>query len=432
MKKLSISNNKKYIMQDNKPFFWLGDTAWLLFHKLSEEDAYIYLKNRAEKGYNVIQAVLIYSLPGMKDINKMYVPYSDAESKEYWEHCDRIIKMAEELGLYMGLLPSWGSLVKNKIITKENIKKYAEFLCSRYKDYSNIIWILGGDIRADGFEDIYNILGFELKNSNPDRLITFHPFGRCASSIWFNNCEWLDFNMFQSGHRRYDQYSLGKWDDNNKKENFFGEDNWKYVLEDMKKNPLKPTLDGEPSYEWILQGLHDNSQPYWTAKHIRRYAYWSVFAGACGHTHGDNSIMQFYNKNNPKDYGSYGVKSDWREALHHEGSGQMKYLADLMNSVNFTSGSAKNDIIIGGQREKHERIAVFAGDEYIFAYSWLGNDFEIDIGKFGEMEIYWFSPSTGIYSYAGTTDKNFFKAVPAKNNAAKDVVLVLKSVKKKY
>jgi hypothetical protein len=27
---------------------------------------------------------------------------------------------------------------------------------------------------------------------------------------------------------------------------------------------------------------------------VRRYAYWSVFAGSCGHTYGHNAIMQFY------------------------------------------------------------------------------------------------------------------------------------------
>ncbi len=431
MKKLNISHNKKYIMQEGKPFFWLGDTAWLLFHKLNEEEAYIYLKNRAEKGYNVIQAVLIYSLHKMSDINKMYVPDIDIKSIKYWEHCDNIISMAEKLGLYIGLLPSWGSLVKNGIITSENVKNYAEFLCERYKNFTNIIWILGGDIKADGFEDIYNTLGFALKNTNPERLITFHPFGRCSSSMWFNNCDWLDFNMFQSGHRRYDQYVLGKWDDSDKKETFFGEDNWKYVLNDRQKAPLKPTLDGEPSYEWILQGLHDKTQPYWTAKHIRRYAYWSVFAGACGHTYGDNSIMQFYNKENNNDFGSYGVKSSWQEALHHEGSGQMKYLAELMNSVDFTSGEPKAELIIGGQREKHERISVFAGDGFIFAYSWLGNDFEIDISDFGEIKVYWFSPSTGIYSYAGKTTGNYFKAIPPKYNDNKDIVLVLKYELKK-
>ena len=36
--------------------------------------------------------------------------------------------------------------------------------------------------------------------------------------------------------------------------------------------------------------LHDPSEPYWTAKHVRRYAYWSVLTGACGHTYGDNAL----------------------------------------------------------------------------------------------------------------------------------------------
>lgn len=62
---------------------------------------------------------------------------------------------------------------------------------------------------------------------------------------------------------------------------------------DYGKKPAKPVLDGEPSYEWVVQGLHDKKQPYWKAADVRRYAYWNVFAGAAGHTYGHNSIMQF-------------------------------------------------------------------------------------------------------------------------------------------
>lgn len=57
---LSISDNKRYLIKDGKPFFWLGDTAWLIFANITEEEAYIYLKNRADKGFTVIQAVLVY------------------------------------------------------------------------------------------------------------------------------------------------------------------------------------------------------------------------------------------------------------------------------------------------------------------------------------------------------------------------------------
>ena len=101
---------------------------------------------------------------------------------------------------------------------------------------------------------------------------------------------WLDFNMFQSGHRRYDQ------DDTPGAK---GEANWRYVNEDYAKEPPKPTLDGEPSYENIPQGLHDPKQPYWTDMECRRYAYWSVFAGSAGHTYGNNAVMQMHKPPNP-------------------------------------------------------------------------------------------------------------------------------------
>lgn len=423
MKKLTISENKKYIMQEGKPFFWLGDTAWLLFQKTTEADAYVYLKNRAEKGFNVIQAVLVYAIDELSDINKMYVPPQNID-ENYWLYCDKIIKKADELGLYMGLLPSWGSLVKNGIITEDNAEKYADFLAHRYKDYTNIIWILGGDIRATGYEKIYEIFANKFKKINPERLITFHPFGRCCSSTWFNNSSWLDFNMFQSGHRRYDQCNLGKWDDNKNSEEFFGEDNFKYVLSDLTQTPLKPTLDAEPIYEFILQGLHDVSQPYWETKDIRRYAYWSVFAGACGHTYGDNSIMQFFTKSE-KDKGSYGVKCNWKDALHHDGSGQMKYLKELMEKVDFTTGECKDDLIISSQGEKYERIAVFAGDGFIFAYSFTGKGFEIDISRLNTADVWQFSPSNGIYSYVGKTNDKTFLAKPHNiHSDDKDVVFV--------
>ena len=51
--------------KDNKPFFWLGDTGWELFHRLSREEADKYLKNRADKGFTVIQAVALAELDGL-------------------------------------------------------------------------------------------------------------------------------------------------------------------------------------------------------------------------------------------------------------------------------------------------------------------------------------------------------------------------------
>jgi hypothetical protein len=44
---LSVSSNKRFFQtKDGKPFFWLGDTGWLLFSKTTREDAVEYLQTR--------------------------------------------------------------------------------------------------------------------------------------------------------------------------------------------------------------------------------------------------------------------------------------------------------------------------------------------------------------------------------------------------
>jgi hypothetical protein len=101
------------------------------------------------------------------------------------------------------------------------------------------------------------------------------------------------------------------------------------------KGTMKPVLDGEPSYEDIPQGLHDFSAPRWQDYDVRRYAYWSVFAGSCGHTYGHNSIMQFMR---PGVLGSFGAEKAWWDAMRDPGYLQMKYLKQLMLSVPFTEG----------------------------------------------------------------------------------------------
>src|SRR5690349_8487231 len=67
---LRVSRNHRFLeTADGKPFFWLGDTAWELFHRLTREEAETYLKNRAEKGFTVIQAVALAELDGLHDPN---------------------------------------------------------------------------------------------------------------------------------------------------------------------------------------------------------------------------------------------------------------------------------------------------------------------------------------------------------------------------
>lgn len=425
---LRVSENHRYLCNGEEPFFWLADTAWLLFQRCSQEEAYVYLRNRRDKGFTVIQAVLMHSVPGAAD-SSLADSDKDVTDPSYWQHCDRVIKMAEELGIYMALLPSWGAVVKGGALNMENIDRYVEFVANRYKESPNVIWLLGGDIRGSEAQELYRQEGRKFKEITPDKLIGYHPFGRTSSSMWFHKEPWLDFNMFQSGHRRYDQASLGAWDDNAMKEGFFGEDNWKYVDRDHGCVPLKPTVDGEPSYEWILQGLHVMDQPYWREWDVRRYAYWSVFQGAMGHTYGDNAIQQFYC--NAAEPGAYGVKQVWQESMHHVGSEHMGILRRLMESVDYQNGRPREDLLLSGQKERYERVAVFAGEDFLLAYDYLGKEFTVDLKPFAGKTIHgwWFDPVSGVSSYFGTftgKDKAAVKPV-VRFTEDNDWVLVLRA-----
>src|SRR5688500_9684891 len=118
--RLKISENKRFLIQENgKPFFYLGDTAWELFHRLNREEADKYLEDRAKKGFTVIQAVALAELNGLNDPN----PYGhkplidndpakpdvkDGPQNDYWDQVDHVVNKAEKLGLMIGFLPSWG------------------------------------------------------------------------------------------------------------------------------------------------------------------------------------------------------------------------------------------------------------------------------------------------------------------------------------
>ena len=319
--RIVVSENGRYLQHaDGRPFFWLGDTAWLLFQKLNREETERYLENRRVRGFHVIQAVVLSFGP----VENAYgaKPFVDGdparpavtEGYDYWDHIDWVVDRAAEKGMYVAIVPAWGSVVKRGVINEKNAAGYARFLAERYRGRPNVFWMNGGDLQGDVQGATWQALGRTLRATDPLHLITFHPFGRTQSSTWFHDAAWLDFNLFQSGHRRYDQDTTA---------GAKGEDNWRYVFEDWARKPAKPTLDGEPSYEEIPQGLHDPKEPRWQDHDVRRYAYWSVFAGACGHTYGHNAVMQFRKKGTP---GSYGSNVTWEEGIEFPGAGQMQHL----------------------------------------------------------------------------------------------------------
>jgi hypothetical protein len=435
--RLKVSENHRFLVDENgNPFFWLGDTGWLLFSKLNREDADKYLTDRANKGFNVIQIMMLHTL-GAKNVygdsalvgQNLSRPlvtegnlFADTTQYDFWDHMDYVIDLAAEKGLYVGLVPVWGGNVTHGGVKNEEAASYSAWIANRYKDRPNIIWMNGGDIMGSDSIRIWKTIGSTINANDTSHLITFHPRGRMTSSVWFHNEDWLDFNMFQSGHRRYDQDDT-EW--------AFGEDNYKYVEMDYAKMPIKPTIDGEPSYEGIPQGLHDTLQPFWKDEDVRRYAYWSVFAGGFGFTYGNSAVMQFYK---PGDKGAaYGAKEYWTEAINDPGASQMQYLKKLMLSRPFLERVPDQSLIAGENGLKYDYLAATRGNDYAFIYTYTGRNIPVQMGKISGQKVKasWYKPVDGTMTEIGEFENTGIHEFdpPGEPANGNDWVLILDSVK---
>ena len=434
---IKVSANHRFFSANDRPFFWLGDTGWLLLTKLSRKDAEKYLDIRKKQGFNVIQVMVVHGTADVniygdsaltaKDISKPRVtPGNNPDNPaqyDYWDHMEWVIKKAQEKGLYVALVPVWGSVVKAAHIKPAQAKVYATFLAKRFRSYPNIIWMNGGDIAGSDYKDTWNTIGNTLHALDPVHLITYHPRGRTTSSIWFHNEPWLSFNSFQSGHRTYAQ-------DTSKNDLHYGEDNWRFVERDYAKIPAKPTLDAEPSYERIPHGLHDTLAPRWTDADVRRYAYWSVFAGGCGFTYGNNDVMQFHV---PSDkHTAYGSKEYWYNSINDPGAEQMKYLKKLMLSRPYFERVPDQSMIVSDVGNRYEHLVATRGKKYAFIYTYTGRQININTEKLQgqKIEASWFDPRNGNITAAGTFNQSKSSKFdpPGEPKDGNDWVLILDAI----
>lgn len=428
---LKVDAGKRYLVTEKgDPFFWLGDTGWLLFSKMTREEAVQYLDNRKAKGFNVLQVMVLHTVKAVNVYGDTALAGKNVgrpllkKDHDYWQHVDYIVDQAAQRGLYMAMVPVWGSDVKAGLVTAEQAKAYATFLAKRYGNRSNIIWMNGGDIKGTDGMQVWNTIGNTLYQLDKRHLITFHPRGRYSSSAWFHNQPWLSFNVFQSGHRNYAQdTSKGEW--------HYGEDNWKYVQRDLALKPVKPSFDAEPSYEGIPHGLHDTLAPRWKAQDVRRYGYWSVFAGGCGYTYGDNAVMQM-RKANEKETGAYGAHDYWFDAVNDPGAGQMQFLKQLILSKPYLERVPDQSLIAPGtQGERYAYLVATRGKNYAFVYTYTGRNISVVPGKISgkQVKASWYNPRTGettaIETYNNTAVKEFNP--PGEVQEGNDWVLVLES-----
>jgi hypothetical protein len=429
---LKVSDNHRFLVtSDDKPFFYLADTAWELLHRLNRDDTQLYLKDRADKNFNVIQTCILAEFGGLTVPNAQgHLPLKNNDptkpNEDYFADVDWVVDKAASLGLHVGLLPTWGDKVDKKwgqgpeIFNPDNAASYGEFLGKRYKD-KPIIWILGGDRPVENPQQmaIWRAMAAGLrKGDGGAHLITYHPMGLRSSSDWFQNDPWLDFDMLQSGHSARD--ILG----------------WGMIWADYQKQPIKPTLNGEPNYEdhpinWTPE------KGWFTDFDVRRQAYCDVFAGACGHTYGCHDVWQFYTPGvEPVSH----ARTPWKDALDLPGASQMQRLRALMESRPYLSRVPDQSLLLSpeGKDGDHCQATRDATGTYAFVYIPSGKAVKIDLTKLSgtKLKAWWYDPRDGGANPAGEFEnkgpQQFVPPAAAKPDEPNDWVLVIDDGSKQF
>jgi hypothetical protein len=353
--KLRVHTNQHILVDEkDRPFFWLGDTAWELIHRLDREQVDRYLDARQSQQFNVIQTVCLAEFDGLHTPNANgHTPLIENDPKrpnvlpgksdDFWDHVDYVVDSAAKRGMRIALLPTWGEWVTPRFSkpaifqTPDQGYAYGRFLGDRFRDRSNIIWVLGGDrpgdeaphgravwqAMAEGIADGTNGESTQDGNANwSTTLISYHSMS--SSSKWFHQEPWIDFHMWGTYHSSKDWAR-----------------SFEMATRDYGLASPKPTLNAEPPYEEHPRD-YDPKNGWFDEYEIRRAAWWSVTSGSLGHTYGAHPIWQFYD-GNPMPKSKVPVPNvatprvTWTKALELPVANQMRHLRGLFEAIDFAS-----------------------------------------------------------------------------------------------
>jgi hypothetical protein len=385
---LSVSNNHRYLIDSDKvPLLLQGDAAWSLVVTLGKAEASEYLENRREKGFNSILVNLIEhkfcrNPPRNAEGEAPFTTSGDfgTPNERYFAHADWILREAAKNGIFVLLAPIYlgykgtdeGWMEELMALSPEICLEYGRYLGRRYRDYDNIIWVMGGDRNPESALERVDLIALGIREHDTRHLFTAHCAPENSAAEQYGGGAWLSFNTVYT-------YELVH----------------PHLYGAYHRNPAEPFILIESSYE----GEHNSSEAQ-----IRRQAYWTILCGGFGHVFGNNPIWHF---DGP---GLFLVKETWRQAMDLAGSVGMKHWGDLFRSRKWYElvPDEKHEVVVKGLGEfrglDYLAAARTADGSTVIAYMPTSRAITVDMSKLSgsTARAWWFDPRSGSANEAGS------------------------------
>lgn len=370
------ADRRHLVDQSGAPFLVQGDAAWSLISGLRKEDAEKYLEARRRQGFNSIIVNLIehhFNGPVDRYGDGPFLTRGDfsTPNEKYFAYADWVIKKAGEKGIQVFLAPIYlgymgteeGWIEELKAGGPEKARAWGQYVGKRYRDFDNLIWMIGGDRNPNETRAEIDAVARGIKEVDDRHLMTGHCHPENSAVDQYRDDGWLDLN---------DTYTYGIVHAK--------------VMADWERKPAMPFVLMESTYE----GEHNAS-----AVQIRRQAYWAVLCGSTGQVMGNRPIWLF--------------DPGWEAVLDSTAAVDMSRVGPLFHSRPWADlvPDIKHEVVVEGVGE-------YTGLDYLsaartndggtmIAYMPSARTFAVDMTKLSGKSAagWWYDPRTGKTTSAG-------------------------------
>jgi hypothetical protein len=378
---LRVGPTSRYLVDQNgKPFFLAGDAAWSLIAELSKEDADTYLANRQQLGFTLVMVNLIEHAYSSNPPANIYgdSPFTAATfttpNEAYFAHADYVIQSAAQKGLVVLLAPlylgagcgssGWCNEVKDPATTTQMMTTWGQYVGNRYKNYPNIIWLIGGDadpspVQAKVQAMVDGILSQDTNHPftahNAPEEMAIDPWGRPA---------WLNVNNI-------------------------------YTYSSTQYNELLATYNVSPAIPYFFLETQYENEGNPSPQELRSQSYWAVLSGAFGHVFGNCPIWHFGSSS------GYCTETDWKAELNAVGSINIQLWQKLFNSRHWHTlvPDQSNQVLTAGALTgtSHATAARASDGSSIIVYLPSQRQVTVNAAQLqtGALTVWWYDPATG-------------------------------------
>jgi hypothetical protein len=424
--KISSSNPRILVDQNNVPFLMVGDSPQSLIVKLSAANGAFYLADRATNGFNTLLVDAICTTytygPANASLLNGTLPFTNTipgtssydlttPTEAYFAYVDQIINLAATNGIEVMLDPieTGGWLTTMLDNGTNNCRAYGQYLGNRYKNFPNIIWASGNDFQnwsTPANDAVVTAVALGIKDYDTNHLQTIELSYPTSSSL--DDPNWVPIVGLNAAYTYSPTYAE--------------------VLHAYNQSSAIPTFMIEANYEYETNSGNDGG----STRNLRMQEYWTMLSGASGQLYGNYYTVRF--------------PSGWQNYLDSPGVTQLDYLANLFGSrAWYNLVPDQTHAFVTGGYGSFVTSGLFTGNNYVtsavtpdgslgMAYLPQGGTITVAMTKlWNTVTARWFDPSTNTFTaiagspFSNTGTQNF---TPPGNNSAGDPdwVLVLETI----